>query len=475
MLAQVKATIRKYQMFEPGDRVLAGVSGGPDSVALVHILNCLAEELGIRVYIAHLNHCLRGKESAEDAVFVQKLAKTLGLEAIIGSEDIARYASENKLSAQMAAREVRYLFFRKTGERLNCNKLATGHNADDQAETVLHNFIRGSGSGGLKGIPPVRDGWIVRPLIEIRRTLIEQYCAENCLQTRLDKSNLKKVYTRNRLRLELIPYLEKEYNAGLVETLVRTSEIFREEDEFLESVSETFWEKTCLEQKAHEITFDLTAFRELAPAIRKRIIRRAWWRYSGEGQNLGFVHLADAVELLAKGRSGGMLNLPGGVILKKGDHLFSIGKFIPGGEGSPVRPGGQEYSYKLVLPGITVIPETGEAILAEIQQEKPKFTAPEQDEIVIDLEKVVLPLTVRSRRPGDWFRPYGMTGSKKIKKYFIDRKIPWIERQRKPVLVTGDGQVIWLAGLRADCRWLAGPETNRALKLKLLRNIEKQN
>ncbi|MHB9093237.1 MAG: tRNA lysidine(34) synthetase TilS [Eubacteriales bacterium] len=466
MLERVRATIRKYCMFSPGDRVLAGVSGGPESVALVHVLQRLAAELQIEVNIAHLNHCFRGRESAQDAEFVRELAKQLNLPAVIESKDVTRYAREHHLSAQAAAREVRYRFFEDTARELGSSKLATGHNANDQAETVLIHFLRGSGPAGLGGIPPVRDGWIVRPLIDIQRVQIDKYCEENCLAARLDQSNLKTVYTRNKLRLELIPLLEREYNTNLVQTLVRTGEIMREEESFLQDLTSGYWHKTCVLQDKDEVAFNLRLFKELPKMIQIRLIRYAWGQLTGTGHNLGFVHLTAILNMLTGGETGSMLNLPMGVTFNRSYGQFFLSRALP-----PV--GVQSYSHEIMIPGVTRIPETGDTILAEIMEGSIDDLSETQrfDEIVIDFDKVGQPLTVRSRKPGERFSPHGQIGTKKLKKFLIDSKVPRLDREKVPVLVTGDDQIIWVAGLRADRRWQVDRDTKKALKLKLIRNI----
>ncbi len=471
MLEQVRATIQKYHMYYSGDKVLVGVSGGPDSVALIHILHRLAGELGVELAVAHLNHGLRGKESEEDAEYVRRLAKGLGLAVVTESRDVAGYARQNRLSTQTAAREIRYRFFENAARQLQCNKLATGHNANDQAETVLFNFLRGAGPAGLGGIPPVRDKWVTRPLIEIHRAQIEVYCRENGLQPRIDKSNLKNVYTRNRLRLELIPYLEREFNPNLVDTMVRTGEIFRDEEECLEEIAEQYVSKIRLPGEANEVRFDLNQFLGLPRAIQRRIIRRAWLDLAGTANPLGFIHLADSLDIISCGQTGASLHLPSGITLNKLYGQFSLSRTAMGAETKST-----DYEYKLTIPGETVIQELGYTILSKVlegSQAHPE--KPQPDEIVIDLDLVEQPLKVRSRKPGDRFRPSGLAGSKKLKDYFIDTKIPRTDRQRIPVLVTGDDEIIWVVGLRADRRWQATGRTKRALKLKLLRNIQKPN
>lgn len=467
MLEKVRNTIHKYSMFAPGDRVLVGVSGGPDSVALLHILKSLAPKMLLEIFVAHLNHGLRGEAAAADAEFVRELARRLELQAVVESKDVAGFARENNLSVQEAAREVRYRFFLEAAKQLGCDKLATGHNANDQAETVLFQFLRGSGVTGLGGIPPVRDGWIVRPLIETKRREIEQYCLDHQLPTRTDQSNLKPVYTRNKIRLQLIPFLEQEYNINLVETLLRTSEIMRDQEEFMATLVPEAWSAVCVEQAETKITISLAAFLKLPGVLQNVVLRKAWERLTGSGSKLGFVHLAKSLDLLRSGQTGSMMDLPAGIRLIKSYQEFSLSTAAVG-DTADLR-----FSHTLNVPGITLIPETGDAIKAEVLEMTSELDVLNRpDEIFVDLDLVPLPLTARSRKPGERFRPLGQKGTKKIKKYLIDCKVPRQERSRLPVLAAANDQVIWIAGLRADERWRVNPETRKVLKLKFIRNAE---
>lgn len=467
MLDRVRGTIHKYSMFAPGDRVLVGVSGGPDSVVLLHILKKLTTELSLELFVAHLNHRLRGRDAVEDAESVQRLAGQLEIPAVIESRDVAGFARENNLSTQEAAREVRYRFFIETAKKLGCSKLATGHNANDQAETVLFQLLRGSGVKGLGGIPPVRDGWVVRPLIETRRREIEQYCLDHRLPTRIDPSNLKTVYTRNKIRLQLFPLLEQEYNINLVETLLRTSEIMREHDEFMSALVLNAWENVCTKQAETEITVNLEVFLKLPPVLQPLVFRYAWEKLSGSAHNLGFVHLTKSLELLRSGQTGSKMDLPGGITMTK-----SYGEFYLSGT-THGEAANLQFSYHLHVPGTTLIPETGDSFEVEVIEDTSELhDINRHNEIVIDLDLVSQPLTVRSRKQGERFRPRGQAGSQKVKKFLIDNKISRRERARLPLLVTADDQVIWVAGLRADDRWRLNPETKKALKLKFIRKVE---
>lgn len=460
MLEQVKETIHKYEMIQSGDRVLVGVSGGPDSVALLHVLKELSEHLKFEVFVAHLDHRFRGQESADDAQYVRELAASMKIEAVVEGRDVARYALEKKLSAETAAREVRYCFFQYAAEKFGCNKLATGHNANDQAETVLFNLLRGSGLAGLGGIPPVRDGWIIRPLIEITRSRIEKYCRENDLKTRLDKSNLKSIYTRNKIRLNLLPLLEKEYNHNLVETLARTSEIFREEDQFIENIALNETDKVFLQKTESKVELSLDNISVLPGVLQKRILRRAWSLISGHPNNLEFIHTEKALHLIARGHTGAVIELPHGIILTRGYDRITFSNQKLNQE--------KEYFYELNIPGFTEIPEIDAVIQAEFVNGTGKKITAGTHEIYLDYDLITKPIAARNRKPGDIFKPIGMEGTKKIKNLFIDSKVSRDKRWKIPLIISGDDKVIWIAGLRGDRRWQATNQTKNILKLKLI-------
>ncbi|HAG11929.1 MAG TPA: tRNA lysidine(34) synthetase TilS, partial [Desulfotomaculum sp.] len=220
--------IEKMGMLKPGDKVLIGVSGGPDSIALLHVLWVLKDDLQIVPVVAHLNHQLRGEEAEEDARSVREFSKKLELPCYIEEADVKSYHKNSGLSLQEACREIRFSFFGQLAGKLGAGRVALGHHADDQAETILLNFLRGAGISGLKGISYVR-GLFIRPLLEIRRKEIEEYCLQQQLPVRQDSSNLKPVYTRNRIRLNLLPLLEREYNPQIIQTLVQLGNLCSEE------------------------------------------------------------------------------------------------------------------------------------------------------------------------------------------------------------------------------------------------------
>ena len=234
---KVKQTIKKYNLINSGDNIVIGVSGGPDSICLLHILNELKNELGINIFVAHINHMIRA-EADEETEYVKGMCKKMDVECYVQKVDVQKQATEQKLGTEEMGRNVRYSFFEEVAKKTNSNKIATAHNSNDKVETVLMNILRGSGLSGLKGIEAIRDGKFIRPLIEIEREDIEKYCEENKLNPKYDKSNNENIYRRNKIRNEVIPYIKKEFNENIVKTINRLSEVATEESEYLEKLTE---------------------------------------------------------------------------------------------------------------------------------------------------------------------------------------------------------------------------------------------
>jgi len=462
LLHRVRANITSQRMVARGCKVVVAVSGGPDSVALLHILYLLKDELGLSLHVAHLNHMFRGAESEGDALFVADLAKRYGLPATVESRNVPAYRDQNRLSGQVAAREVRYRFFCETANRVEASKVALAHQADDQAETVLINFLRGAGTTGLKGIPSVRDGFYIRPLLTVRRTEIERYCDEMDLPFRQDSSNIKPVYTRNRVRLKLMPLLEREYNPGLVPTLLRLAEICREEDGYLEEQAEKAFCDALGENTVGRVVLRLDSFNGNPVAIQRRVLRRVWRTLTGGLRDLSFQHNEAVLALLHGDATGSRAVLPGNVVAVRSYNTL---EFIR----EQGKPGVPYYIYPLKVPGVTYIPELDSTVYATLTPRitggEPKSLPPA--EALLDYAKLPPQLFVRRRLEGDVFYPYGQVSELKLKDFFMKQKVPREERDRIP-LVSTPGEIVWVGGMRTGERWKVDEDTVRVLHLKLV-------
>ncbi len=334
---KAKRTIDSFRMLSPGDTVLVGVSGGPDSMALLYLLMDIKDEYGIGLKIAHLNHGFR-KEAAEEAEFVRERAVSLGLEAVIRFIDVPSIKEREGLSSQEAAREARYAFFEEAAGEVGANKVALAHTSDDQAETVLIRLLRGSGPLGLSGIPPLRGQYpkghkgsgvrgqqavIIRPLIDCSRREIEGFLSDRNIPFVTDSSNLKMDYMRNRVRMELIPILAG-YNPNIKETLVRTAELVHQDNRFLEAEADKEYEGLRGQGSGARdiITLDFKALKELHPAILSRVVRKAIGEIKGDLKRISFRHISDILNLLDSGEGRWSLHLPDVTVSREHDKLL---------------------------------------------------------------------------------------------------------------------------------------------------------
>lgn len=455
ILPQVRTTIDRFQMFRPGDVVVVGVSGGPDSVALLDLLYRLREELKLSLHVAHFNHRLRVEAAAEEE-FVRQLASTYGLPVTVEAADVAAYAKERHLSVEVAARELRYSFFARVLSQVGGTKVALGHQANDQAETVLLNLLRGTGLAGLKGIPPVR-GPFVRPLLEVPREAIEGYCTFRGLRPCRDASNVLLIYQRNKIRHELLPLLQRGFNPEIVGALCRLAEVVREEEEFLAGEARRIYDR-LREVEAAGISLARDSLAALPRAMARRVVRLAYREVAGSAYNLDFHHTEEVLALTER-PTGKEVRLPRGVraVRVYGKLLLRQGEI----------PAVPDFCYALNIPGMVVIPELGLAIkAAEVVPEGDPAARP-PSEALLDLDRVRPPLFVRRRRPGDIFHPLGYPAPVRLKNFFINQKVPRYLRDRIPVVVDTAG-IIWLAGLRIADPVKVTPATRRCLYLQLV-------
>ncbi|WP_066634332.1 tRNA lysidine(34) synthetase TilS [Desulfolucanica intricata] len=462
ILEKVYETIKKYDMAKPGEKLVIGVSGGQDSVVLMDMLYRLSQKLNISLHVAHLNHMFRGEESLGDACFVEKLVNRYNLPATIKHIDVPAFKRISGLSSEAAARKIRYDFFNEVARRVGADKVALAHHADDQAETIIMHFLRGSGLAGLKGMLPVRDNFYIRPLLFVRRKDIEEYLRERNLAYRLDSSNLKTDYFRNKIRLHLLPVLEREYNQSLVFAMTRLGEICREEELYLEGQAIEVYNKIKLKNKTGEIELKLRELCLQPKVLQRRILRQAWYEVTGDYKDLAYEHVEMILDLLKNNQTGGMLVLPKGVRVKRKYEslLFGVNHKNEG-----IKP----YNYEVKLNGKTYIPEINKTLYTEILTVgnfTGKFLQLPQNEACVDFDKVELPLIVRGRMPGDCFIPLGLGGTTKLKKFFINQKVPREERDLIPIVVGGD-KIIWVGGMRIAENVKINRGTQKILYLKL--------
>ncbi|MCM2283488.1 MAG: tRNA lysidine(34) synthetase TilS [Desulfobacula sp.] len=333
----VASTVREFNMLESKDSILVAVSGGPDSVALLLSLLHLKQAHDLSIGIAHLNHRLRGEDALKDEEFVRDLAEHFSLPFFCEQEDVAAYAGRHRLSVEEAGREVRYDFFSRTANHHGYDKIALGHNKNDNAELVLMNLLRGSGPKGLSGIPPVRDHHYIRPLIRMTKQEILDFLEAEGQTFRMDGSNTDTAYIRNAIRLRLIPVLESEFNPDIVDALDRLSHILRQEEDYLDAEAEKYFQACLIEKQTAFLSFSKKKLSKLHPALVNRVIRKGIGMMKTDLRRITLGHMNDILEFCFQRASGNSLDLPGRIRIYKKKDAIIIKK-----EAGPLREMGKE-------------------------------------------------------------------------------------------------------------------------------------
>lgn len=424
--------IVKRCIFIRGELILAAVSGGPDSVAMLHALHTHSSELGISLHVAHINHEIRGEQSNLDEEFVRKLAQMLRLPITIGHANVPAMCAELHVGVEEAARIARHAFLRKTAESICANKIAIAHTADDRAETILLNILRGCGIDGLGAMQPI-DGLIARPLIETYRCDIDAYISKHALPYRIDETNLDTTFARNRVRHELIPSLEREFNPAIKSALNRLGEIAASQSNLMRSLSES-----ALHEIARLDGLDGSLFANLPEAIQFQIVRREIEKLKGDLSDVTFEQIRSIVASVTQGNEF-TFTLPTGRIYAS--YKGGILRFFCQNEPDQA----SSFEQALKIPGKAYIPEIGLTLNCAII-DNPTMQKLSIDEAMIDTSSVVGTLRVRNMKPGDHIVPLGMTGKKKLQDVFVDKKIPR-QKRAKVAVVADDEKILWVVGI----------------------------
>jgi len=454
ILERIKKTIQEYKLLEKKDRILVACSGGVDSTGLLNLLLELREEWSFELFLGHFNHKLR-HAADEDEQFVRRMAQKYFLPLFVGSRDVSSYALTKKLNIEEAGRELRYDFLKKTALKIGKAKIATGHTMTDQAETFLMRLMRGSGLRGLGGIFPLVEGTIIRPLIQIERPDIEAYLKEKRIEFRTDESNLDRRFLRNRIRLDLIPYISKNFEPEIVSHLGRIASIIREEDNFLEKIAQEKTKK-AVSKKNNRISLEVKPLSSLPRALARRVVRDFISELRGNLRAISFEDVESVLSL----REGKEFPLRKDHVLRREkDQIFLKSKISP-----KIR---YEYRWE------------GQAPL-EIKELKLKFEGKkikrgkslphdfdDQTRAFLDLGKLKFPLMVRDRREGDRYQPLGAPGQKKLKEIMRAKGIPLSERERRPVFLSGD-KIAWILGLPVSEKFKVEEGTSDIFAIKKL-------
>ncbi|HBO83669.1 MAG TPA: tRNA lysidine(34) synthetase TilS [Deltaproteobacteria bacterium] len=464
MLNQVKKTIERFNMLKNGDRVLVAVSGGADSVVLLHVLMEIKDKYSLDIAVVHLNHSMRGEESDRDFVFVKNLAERIGVRFIGKKINVPEIKSEHGGSPQEVARRVRYRFFEDVAREYNADKIATGHTLDDQAETVIMRFIKGTSLRGMSGIPFVR-GKFIRPLLNIKREDIESYAKANNIKFVEDSSNISTKYFRNKVRLELLPLLKK-YNPKIKEEIARLAESASRDEYYLEKEAEKEY-KTAIAGSTIplsdiKVVFNLEKIKSLHTALTTRIFLKAIEHLKQDLSGIYSYHVEDIIDLIEGSAPQGEINLPMGITVYK-----EYEKLVFARERIPVP---KSFETVLNIPGVTSIDKLKVQIKTSILtvSKSGEFLYDDNNIAYFDYDKLVFPVMARSFRAGDRFTPFGMKGSKKVKDLFIEKKVPFYLRRSTPIIASGD-DLIWVAGIRRGDKARVEEGTKKVLKIEIIR------
>ena len=296
MKNKVIDTIKRYNLIQAGDKVILGVSGGPDSISMLNILNEIKKEYNFEIYVAHINHMIR-EEAEEEEKYVQNYCEEKGIQFFVKRIDVQQIANTKKIGTEEAGRKIRYEFFEEVMREAKANKIAIAHNKNDKIETIIMNLLRGSGISGLKGIEPIRDNIYIRPLIECERQEIEEYCEKCNLKPKIDKTNFENDYTRNKIRNIVIPYIKNEFNPNIIRTMDRLSQVATEESNYIELQTEKIYPQLLVDQNENQIILKLKEFNEQDKVIKSRIILHVIKQLMGSTEGIEKIHIQDIIKL----------------------------------------------------------------------------------------------------------------------------------------------------------------------------------
>ncbi len=441
--------VRKNRLITNGERILVAVSGGIDSIVLLDCLDSLRDRYGLEIGVAHFNHHLRGNESDEDARFTADVAKQRGLECRIGGADVHSLAAAGKCSVQEAARNARYAFLSETRKSMGFDKIATAHHADDNAETMLLNFFRGSGVRGLSGIPVFRrDLSVIRPLLFATREQIGRYAAARHLAYREDSSNARNDYTRNALRHRIVPIILEHCNPNLSEMMQRTAGLFGELDAYLDGLSDTLSASVLISSSAGTTVLDRTVLRNQPRFLQEYFLWRTAAAAAGSTPSRRTI---EGMMDVCDGETGSICSIGSGYSFLRDRDRLLITKMSAGEDYFLPVNIGEEYHFT------TFTFQSSRVTEAEMNDDPGVEYA--------DGDAIAPSLALRTWRESDWFVPLGMNQKKKISDFFIDKKVPLHEKHRIPILTAGDS-VVWICGLRLDERVKITPATKSIIKLE---------
>ena len=453
--------INEKELISKGDKIVVGLSGGPDSVCLINLLCSIKEELNLKLVAVHINHMIRGEAANQDEIFAKELCENLHVDFYSKRIDINNYAKENKLSSESAGREVRYEYFNKIMKKLSFNKIATAHNANDQAETILMRIMRGTGLEGLGGIPVKRDDVYIRPILFLKRQEIEAYCDYIKVNPRIDATNLERDYSRNRVRLDILPYMKEYFNSDVIEAINRMAMLLQEDNKYIERRVDEVYDTLCT-KKSGLVIINYKAF-ECEYALINRIIRKSIQEVSGDMYDLEMKNIQDVISL-ANLETSKRVDLP------KGLHAVNVYGDIHIRNDEELT---SDKNIEIIIPKENILHKElcfGNYIIEFQSQDKERNINYNENSLIkyFNYDKISGNIVIRYRRDGDIINPLGMKGNKKVKDIFIDMKIPKAERDFVPIIQFGQ-DISWIVGVKMSEKYKIDEQTKEILRITIKR------
>lgn len=439
-VGKVDSFVKRYSLLEMHSTVVVGVSGGPDSVALLFYLLEKQKERQLQIVVAHMDHMFRGKESEQDLQFVKELCERVGVTCEVTQTNVEQYQKERRLSAQIAARECRYAFLERIMKKYNAHYLALGHHGDDQIETIVMRLIRGSTPKGYAGIHAKRsfyEGYVIRPLLAVTKDEILSYCERKGISFRVDPSNEKETYMRNRIRKNVLPHLKME-NENVHERFQLFSTFMQEDEAYLQELAFEKMNKVVTKKTKEEVVLSIPAFESMPMALQRRgiqLILNYLYEYKIPS-SLSSIHIDNIIVFLKRTHPSGSLDFPNGLEIVRTYEECSF-RFK--------KESVYSFSSVLQVPGKIVLPN-GDELIVEVSNEFPQQV--NETIFVAKYNEISYPLSVRTRENGDRMSIQGMDGTKKIKAVFIEAKVPKEKREEWPIVCDASGTIIWIPLLK---------------------------
>lgn len=465
MIEDIKERFLKYiednSLINKDDGIVIGLSGGPDSVCLLHLLCSVKEELNLKLAAAHINHMIRGEEADGDEEYSRQLCEKFDVDFFALRKDVEGYAKEKGMSSETAGRKVRYDFFNEVLKKKGYSKIATAHNANDQAETILLRIMRGTGLDGLAGIPVKRENKYIRPILFMKREEVEEYCKKNNLEPRIDATNLEKLYSRNKVRLDIIPYMKENFNKDVVEAINRMALLLQDDNKFIVEEVNKVYKEYCIE-KTDKVIIQKEVFNKNS-AIIGRIIRKSIKKVNGNQYDVESKHIKE-IENIQKVSTNKTVDLPYGIFAENvyGDIHIKLKKFIKSNKYD-------ELVYEKELIDEETIEFNGYTFSFKVLNNIENIQFTKNNCIkYFNYDKINGNIIIRQRKNGDKMNPFGMKGNKKLKDIFIDMKVPKEERELIPVIQFGD-DIAWLVSLKLSNKFRVTNDTRKILKIEFSR------